>query len=80
MTHPRTNDPDSIKILKFYERRRRWSPIEKVRIVEKNQAPVISVSAVACLYRIAHQRSLPVAKTHAGRQAVGDLGGRACCE
>lgn len=47
MTNPKTNDPDPIQISKFPERRRRWSPAEKVRIVEETQAPGMSVSAVA---------------------------------
>ena len=53
MTNPRTNDPDPIQISRFPERRRRWSPADKIRIIEETQVPGISVSAVARLYGIA---------------------------
>ena len=53
MTNPRTNDPDMIEISNVPERRRRWSPAEKARIVEETQSSGMSVSAVARLYGIA---------------------------
>lgn len=53
MTNPRTNDPDMIEISNGPERRRRWSPAEKARIVEETQSSGMSVSAVARLYGIA---------------------------